>query len=508
MILEFTQAFGSWKVGDITDTVSEGTGRALIAEGTAKESTEGAQLRALVKAESDRTRTETLELTRSLLTGNKGDAKGPPNGGGKVDFAKLERTSGPEDRGTDGKEVKRSFGEFCKCVAITQSVDAPEHIRTWAIGKLRNSYGADKCDYVINEETGEILQTLTRTLDYGVETITRTGTESLGGGPTYGFALKPAYMDTLFQLPMEQSVFANGAFSVPVGQALELKWPALDQYQAPQTVAGLRQSAVFAGFTLSYQGEVSPRVASDGKLTDINFKILDLTGFTDLSRDLIADNYIAMDAMATQVFGKAFVWMEDWVAINGTGNGMPEGFLNSAALITVARVGPGTTAHIEYENIVGMMAKLHPMCWGGARWLSNVTAMPDLVAVKNHAGALVYQPNTLISQVQGPTVTSDFSSSGGTYRAQGNLMGFPIYFTEKVPALGSAGDLNLVCPSQYGIARRAGLEVGLSEHFYFNTDRIAYRFKMRHDGHSLWRAPYTQADGSSTQVGPFVTLSV
>jgi len=504
MILEFTKAFGSWQPGDITDTVSEGTGRALIAEGTAKESNEGAQLRAILKTETDRTRTELLELTRTSLQGQKAVTTGPPNGGGAVDFEKISRTEGTEERGTDGKKVKRTFGEYCKCVALYQSVDAPPELRQWAHTKLRNSYGAEKCDYKINEETGEILQTVTRTMDYGIETITRTGTESLGGGPTYGFALKPEYMPSLFELPTEQSVFSTATFGVPIGNALELKWPALDQYKPPTTLNGIKQSAVFAGFQLGYVGETTARPSSDAALSDINFKVLDLTGFTDLSRDLIADNYIAMDAMATRVFGRAFVWMEDYMTLQGNGLGQPEGFFNCLALLTQTR---GTASHIEYEDIVGMMSKLHPMCWGGARWLCSISCLPDLVAVHNHAAALVYQPNTQISQAMTPSVisTSTYDEGAKIARPQGILMGMPLFITEKVPAIGTQGDLNLVCPDQYGLARRAGLEVGLSEHFFFSTDRIAYRFKMRHDGKSLWRAPYTQVDGT-TKVSPFVQL--
>jgi len=86
------------------------------------------------------------------------------------------------------------------------------------------------------------------------------------------------------------------------------------------------------------------------------------------------------------------------------------------------------------------------------------------------------------------------------------LLGFPLYFSEKVPTLGSTGDLSLVAPSQFGVARREGLEMGVSEHFYFSTDLIAYRGKLRHDMKPLWRSYYQQADGSSTKVAPFVIL--
>ena len=53
------------------------------------------------------------------------------------------------------------------------------------------------------------------------------------------------------------------------------------------------------------------------------------------------------------------------------------------------------------------------------------------------------------------------------------------------------------------------MEIGVSEHFYFSTDKIAYRFKKRHDGKSLWRAPYQDASAVTTggtpwMVSPFI----
>lgn len=504
MIVELLKPFGELKVGDITDKFSEGICRTLIDEGGAKASTEIAQATAAWRAESERRHQEQLTEIRTLHQGGRTTTGKPP--GGKELVGTIERTEGPEERDEKtGKTIKRTFGEFCKMVALYQGVDTPHQLRALAHTKLRDRYGAEKCDYIIDEETGEISQTVSRSTDYGIETIVRTGTESLGGGPTYGFALKPEFMPNLFEIPMEQSVFAADTFGIPIGQALELKWPALDQYQPPTTNAqGIKQSAVFAGFTLSYVGETAPRIASDGRLSDIQYKILDLTGFTSLSRDLIADNYIAMDAMATRVFGRAFAWMDDYMGIQGSGLGQPEGFFNALALLTQTR---GTSSHIEYEDIVGMMAQLHPMCWSTARWLTHTTCMTDLVAVKNHAGNLVYQPNTQISQVERPTVIggSSYDAGAKVARPMGILMGLPLYFTEKVSSIGVQGDLNLVCPDQYGYATRAGLEVGLSEHFFFSTDLIAYRFKRRHDGKSLWRAPYTQVNGT-TKNSPFIQL--
>jgi HK97 family phage major capsid protein len=159
--------------------------------------------------------------------------------------------------------------------------------------------------------------------------------------------------------------------------------------------------------------------------------------------------------------------------------------------------------------LVNMQQLFHPMCWTdpSTRWITHLTTLTELQAIQVSSGVYVYQPNALISQAMTPAIIGQSSYDAGskTVRPMGTLLGWPVYISEKLPTLGNTGDLNLVCPSQYGMARRAGLEVGLSEHFYFSTDRIAYRFKMRHDGRSLWRAAYLQADGSQS-VSPFVTL--
>ena len=66
------------------------------------------------------------------------------------------------------------------------------------------------CRYKVNEETGEIEETIERTLEYGgTEFIKRTGTESLSGGATYGFAVKPEWYGSLFEIPIEQQAFVS-----------------------------------------------------------------------------------------------------------------------------------------------------------------------------------------------------------------------------------------------------------------------------------------------------------
>ncbi len=498
MILEFTQAFGSWGVGDITDTVSEGTGRALIAEGKAKESTEGAQLRSLIAAESKRSREETLELVRSSLQGDKTKTAGPPNGGGGVDFQTISATSEiPAE-----EKKNRCFTDVIRCIHAVSARETPPEIREWASMRLRTIYADEEIQYKVNKDTGKIDSHVTRNLPGGgKETVIRTGTDSLGGGATYGYSIKPNYLGDLFRIARESEVFASSARAIPMPNGIETKYPALGQYSAPTISNGnLINSAVFGGITLAYVGETTARPESDAIMEEIEFKAVDMVGATSFSRDYIGDNFIAMDSVVTGMFGDAMAWMEDWMTINGPGNGVPQGWFNSSATIQGGAASGNATRvtanKIASEDLGWMLSHLAPC--PNPRFIAHRSTIPQLFILNNAAGTPVFQPNASIVQSDPLSIMSKSNNGAQVYSTGGMLLGLPIFFTEKVPQLGSTGDISLVCPNQYGLAEREGFEVGMSEHFYFSTDKVAYRFKKRHDGRSLWRKPYIDTSGGVT----------
>ena len=518
MILEFTKAFGSWQPGDITDTVSEGTGRALILEGTAKESTEGAQLRALVKAESERTRAETLELTRSLLQGKKGDpTKGPPDGSAKgvVGALEIERISATGTPGEDrGGDKSFCLADAMRCVFLVNARETDPELQNYARKRMRH-YSNEFTEYKV-DGNGTIRSETTRSLaNGGIETITRTGTDSLSGGQTYGFTLKPNYIGSLFQIAREAQVFASGTRPVPVSQGNETIWPGLQQFVAPTILNGIPQAAVFGGVTLSWLGETTTRVSSDAKTFENRFHVDDLTAATDFSRDYIVDNFIAMDSEITKIFGRAIGWMKDWCYLRADGVGKPLGVYNCNSTITG---GPNSGARynsnqISSDDLSWMMSHVHSACWPDMRWIANVSSFPQLYILQNHSGTPVFQPNALVDQAMILSLIKGSKVDEGDLvtAPMGTLLGKPIYFSEKVPILGTTGDICAVCPYEYGDATKLGIEIGVSEHVFFQSDRIAYRAKSRFYGRSMWPNVYTQADnltspGSGTQTSPCVLL--
>ena len=484
MYVKFTETLSeSWVKDKIVSLENDDVARAFIKAGQAVASNAEAAMEASFSARLESLKTELIQSRTAQPQPQNQERAVPPGSGGGVNFDHISAGTPAYEQG--GK----SFGDILRCIFVAGAQNVPHEMRSWATGRLDKHYGFAKQQYIQDAASGDW------------HAVSRAGTEGVSGGSTYGFLVKPEWYNSVFEISIEESVIEPDAFQVPIGNALELNWPALDQYQAP--VAG--QSSAYAGVQLYRKGEITQRTYSDAKLAQIQFKVTDLTGFTTLSRDLIVDNYIAADAVVQRLFGRAFAWKKDYEFLTGNGVGAPLGILNSPALLTTSR---GTPSKILYNDLVGMLSQLHPSCWNDAFWVTNITTIPQLTALKDSSGAYVYQPNALISQAMTPAIMGQATTDKArkTMRPQGMMLGMPVKFTEKLPTLGNPADLILVSPSNYGIAARQGLEIGLSEHFLFDTDQIAFRFKLRNDGQPLWRSYYQQADGSNTKVSPFIQL--
>ena len=311
----------------------------------------------------------------------------------------------------------------------------------------------------------------------------RAASES-GGATTGGYLVQPEYYQSLYMLAAESQVIVPRCRRIPMGSK-ELNWPALDQYKTPSK----GQSAIYGGVQVYRKTESVQRTESDPVESSIQFVAEDMIGYHEVSRDLLADSIISYDALIREVFGMAFAWREDWECFQGIGGAQFQGIFNAKASKLVNR---NTGNQILFADVVGMQANLMPQAWDTAIWVSNVTTYPQIAALKDAAGNAIFFSSAMAGITQRPIMT---------------LNGRPLLITEKVPALGTTGDLCLIDPDKYAIGERSGMEVALSEHFKFDTDQVAFRFKKRNSGKPLMKKPYTQADGSNTQVSPFVILN-
>jgi HK97 family phage major capsid protein len=100
----------------------------------------------------------------------------------------------------------------------------------------------------------------------------------------------------------------------------------------------------------------------------------------------------------------------------------------------------------------------------------------------------------------GGEVIPVLNQTGGTF----TILTRPVVFTEKLPALGTRGDILFADLSQYVVGLRQEIVIEKSVMPGFTRDTIYYRGKVRAAGLSSWAASYVPLNGAS--LSPFVTL--
>jgi HK97 family phage major capsid protein len=178
--------------------------------------------------------------------------------------------------------------------------------------------------------------------------------------------------------------------------------------------------------------------------------------------------------------------------INGSGAGMPQGILNSNALVTVAKEANQGAGTIVIDNIVRMWSQ----CWGRSRmnaaWYINQDVEPQLYTMSlpvGTGGVPVYMPANGLS--------------GSPYST---LFGRPVIPLEQCAGIGTVGDIILADFDQYVIVDKAGINAASSIHVRFDYGETAFRFTYRVDGQPIWNSPLTPFK-SSKPLSSFVALA-
>src|SRR5262249_48001343 len=99
-----------------------------------------------------------------------------------------------------------------------------------------------------------------------------------------------------------------------------------------------------------------------------------------------------------------------------------------------------------------------------------------------------------------------FMPNDVTGQPRATLFGYPVERTEKLPALGTPGDVLLLDLRHYLVGDRQQVEIAYSDHYKFTNNQGTWRFVARCDGQPWMRAAITLADGSNT-LSPFVGLT-
>jgi HK97 family phage major capsid protein len=243
----------------------------------------------------------------------------------------------------------------------------------------------------------------------------------------------------------------------------------------------------YGGVRVYWTAEAGEKLPSRPKFRKIDLRLNKVAGLVYLTDELLADA-VALEAYVNRVLPLELQFAVENAIIYGTGAGMPLGFINSGAAITVTRTTAGS---VTYEDIMAMWSRMWAPSRSNAVWLIDQSIESKLYGMSlaiGVGGIPVYMPAGGIS---GQPFTT--------------LFGRPVIPYEHGAALGTAGDIVLVDPSQYTLIDKGGIQSASSIHVRFIYDETVLRFVYRVDGQPEWNAPLTPRSGGST-LAPFVIL--
>lgn len=302
---------------------------------------------------------------------------------------------------------------------------------------------------------------------------TQTGTQG-------GFTTPVDFLPRLMQLASENAVVRPRATVIPMGSK-SIQVPALDHATAP--AAG--DTAFIGGLKATWTEEAVAQTETEPVFKQIDVIAYELSGYSKISNALMADNAVGLDALLMQLFGRAIGWYEDYAFLRGSGAGKPLGAITWPGFVQVTRSGGSA---FVLSDFAGVLARWLQNYDGAAScWVCHPTVLVKLFQLSSTLGQLIFIDNV-------------------RDKPRMMLAGLPLVVSEKVPALGTAGDVGVYDWSKYIIGDRQQVEIAFSEHYAFITNQSVWRFVSRVGG-KPWMSDKVTLSDATNSLSPFVGLA-
>lgn len=291
-----------------------------------------------------------------------------------------------------------------------------------------------------------------------------------------GFLIPETLRADLLKVALESAIVRSRARVIPM-ESLRVPFPTVDE----TTHSG----SVYGGMVAYWTEEAGALTDSSAKFGRVVLEAKKLTGYSEVPNELFQDALASFAAFIQQAWPEAIAFFEDIAFLTGSGVGQPLGVLNANAKITVTE---NTANTIKYADVVSMYSRMLPSSLDRAVWVASIDAFPQLATMELSSGSPAVWINNGISG--GPPMT---------------ILGRPVIFTEKVPALGTTGALNFIDFGYYLVGDRQVMQLETSPHYKFKNDQTAIRIIERVDGRPWLNNALTPANGSAT-LSPYVSL--
>ncbi len=362
------------------------------------------------------------------------------------------------------KDMNKSFGGFVRAIRDSHSHDSYVRSNGQAVIK---AYGSEYHQYTPNS--------------------VKKSAMGESSGTIGGYIVPREYSTALMFSIAEGGFFYNRATKVPM-TAATTECPVVDAVTAQ--AAGT--APYFGGALYTWGFEDNPVPQTEPSFRQVSLTAWDLIGnslvsnqwLDDTSEQVVPPNasvpQVTGEERLIQLFGAAGAWYVEYAMFQGAGSGsrMPLGIVNAPCAIAVTRSSGNAIASAD---ISGMVAKLLPSGWTKGIWACHPTALAQVMKISG------YQINDGVYVEPG---------------CVGRLISLPVFVTDKLPPLGTKGDICLFDPSLYAVGVRQEVLIDVSDQVPgangFLTNQSWIRVWVRLGGSPIPSGPVTLADGSNT----------
>jgi HK97 family phage major capsid protein len=305
--------------------------------------------------------------------------------------------------------------------------------------------------------------------------------QTMGTGATGGYALPEQFDSTLRQVQAQEAIVRPRAAVIPAGSPPDAKltFPALDQTSAQN---------IYGGVTVVHTGEGVTMTETTARLKEVSLEPKEISAYIVCTSKLLA-NWDAAGSFITRQLTAAMTGQEDYDFMRGNGVNKSLGFINCAAAVVYSRAGANA---IAFADCYGMLARML-MRGGSYVWLASQTAIPQLAAMTDAGTHAVW-------------LGGRDANGAGQGPLPSTLLGMPVVFADRLPALGTKGDLSLVNLSYYLIKDGSGPAAASSEHVFFTSNKVVFKIVWNVDGHPWLTEPLGLEGITTSTVSPFVVL--
>jgi HK97 family phage major capsid protein len=320
------------------------------------------------------------------------------------------------------------------------------------------------------------------------------------GGPHTGDS---GWLQTKEKKDLAENVGATGGFLVPVEQLTDLfgVTPPPNSVRAKATIIPMRRRQIsvpvidqtgtttgrphwFGGIIANWTEEATQKQKTEPAFRQLLLTAHELVCYCVASDVLLDDEAVGLAAFLAGPMGfkGAIDWYEEYAFLMGTGAGQPLGVVNAGATLGV---NGATQFGFTLADSLNMLESLLP--GANAMWHFNQRHLSAVYGMTDAVGNLCFVPNV-------------------NDQAPGKLWGFPVQFTEKLPAPGTTGSAILADWKYYYVGDRKGTTIDSTNLELFRYNQTSWRAVHRVDGQPAMSTPLTLQDGA-TQVSPFVMLA-